>query len=140
MKIPWKHHWPDPPEDVAIDVMPASNGEYIPQDPTPAQIRIMALQNEKIEEVRRRFGMSRRQFVRTAAAYGIGVWAIDQVTGGRYGRFAWADGTKTTAACDLETLGLSWPTCPASSSWTPRATRWTRTGAGAPRTRASSSS
>jgi hypothetical protein len=105
MKIPWKHHWPDPPEDVAIDVMPASNGEYIPRDPTPAQLRIMALQNEKIEEVRRRFGMSRRQFVRTAAAYGIGVWAIDQVTGGRYGRFAWADGTKTTAACDLENPG-----------------------------------
>ena len=105
MKIPWKQHWPDPPEDVAIDVMPASNGEFIPPDPTPDQIRIMALQNEKIEEVRRRFGMSRRQFVRTAAAYSIGVWAIDQVTGGKYGRYAFADGTKTTAACDLENPG-----------------------------------
>ena len=105
MKIPWKHHWPDPPEDVAIDVMPASNGEFVPPDPTPSQIRIMALQNEKIEEVRRKFGMSRRDFVRTAAAYGVGVWAIDQVTGGRWGRYAWADGTKTTAACDLENPG-----------------------------------
>ena len=105
MKIPWKHHWQDPPEDVAIDVMPASNGEFIPKDPTPDQIRIMALQNEKIEDLRRKFGMSRRQFVRTAAAYSVGVWAIDQVTGGKYGRYAWADGTKTTKACDLENPG-----------------------------------
>lgn len=104
-RIPWKEQWPDPPEDVAIDVLPASNGEYIPKDPSPQQLKIMALQNEKIEEERRRFGMSRRDFVRTAAAYGIGVWAIDQVTGGRWGRFAWADGTKTTAACDLENPG-----------------------------------
>jgi len=105
MSFLWKRHWPDPPEDVAIDVLPASNGEYVPKDPSPAQLRIMALQNEKIEETRRRFGMNRRQFVRTAAAYSIGVWAIDQVTGGKWGRFAFADGTKTTAACDLENPG-----------------------------------
>ncbi|MGH8997962.1 MAG: hypothetical protein ACRDY7_01065 [Acidimicrobiia bacterium] len=101
----YKDYWPDPSEAPAFDVMPASNGEYIPKDPTPAQHRIMALQNEKIEETRRKFGMSRRQFVRTAAAYSIGVWAIDQVTGGPWGRFAWADGTPTTAACDLENPG-----------------------------------
>ena len=105
MPFTWKQHWPDPPEDVAIDVLPASNGEYVPKDPSPAQLRIMALQDEKIEETRRKFGMSRRQFVRTAAAYSIGVWAIDQVTGGKWGRFAFADGTKTTAACDLENPG-----------------------------------
>ncbi len=105
MRNLWKDHMGDASEDVAIDVLPASNGEYVPKDPTPAQLKIMALQNEKIEEVRRKFGMNRRQFVRTAAAYGIGVWAIDQVTGGKWGRFAWADGTKTTAACDLENPG-----------------------------------
>ncbi len=101
----WRPYWPDMPEDVAIDVMPASNGEYMPKPPTPEQQAIMALQDEKVEEVRRKFGMSRRDFVRTAGAFAIGVWAIDQVTGGRWGRYAWADGTKTTAACDLENPG-----------------------------------
>src|ERR671928_359568 len=94
----YKKHHPDPSETPPIDVMPASNGEFMPPDPTPAQRKIMALQNEKIEEMRRKFGMSRRQFVRTAAAYSIGVWAIDQVTGGKWGRFPFAHGTKTTAA------------------------------------------
>jgi hypothetical protein len=101
----WKRYWPDPPEDVAIDVLPATTGEYLPKDPSPAQLKIMAVQNERIEDVRRRFGMSRRDFVRTAAAYSIGVWAIDTVTGGRWGRYAWADGTATTDACDLENPG-----------------------------------
>ena len=105
MRNLWKDHMGDPSEDVAIDVLPASNGEYVPQDPTPEQLKIMALQNEKIEELRRKFGMSRRQFVRTAAAYAVGVWAINEVTASRWGSFAFADGTKTTAACDLENPG-----------------------------------
>ena len=61
----YKHHFPDPSEAPAIDVLPASNGEFVPEDPSPAQLKIMALQNEKIEETRRKFGISRRQFVRT---------------------------------------------------------------------------
>ena len=105
----WKRilnrEWPEANDGVGIDVMPCSNGEYIPKPPTEQQKAIMALQNEKIEEVRRRFNMSRRDFVRTAAAYGIGVWAIDAVTAGRWGRFAWADGTKTPDMCDLENPG-----------------------------------
>jgi uncharacterized protein len=101
----WKDHMRDPSEVAPIDVMPASNGEYVPPDPTPAQRKIMQLQNEKIEQVRRKFGMSRRQFVRTAAAYSIGVWAIDQVTGGKWGNYAFAQNTKTTKACDLENPG-----------------------------------
>jgi predicted TIM-barrel fold metal-dependent hydrolase len=101
----YKSYYPDPSEAPAIDVMPASNGEYVPPDPTPAQRKIMALQNEKIEEVRRKFGMSRRQFVRTAAAFSVGVWAIDQVTGGKWGSYAFAQNTKTTKACDLENPG-----------------------------------
>ncbi|MDQ1504163.1 MAG: hypothetical protein QOD57_1890, partial [Actinomycetota bacterium] len=94
----YKSYYPDPSETPAIDIMPASNGEYVPPDPTPAQRKIMALQDEKIEEVRRKFGMSRRQFVRTAAAYSVGVWAIDQVTGGKWGGYAFAQNTKTTKA------------------------------------------
>jgi hypothetical protein len=105
MSQSWKHYLPDPSEDPAIDVLPASNGEYVPQNPSPAQRRIMALQDEKIEALRRRFGMSRRQFVRTAAAYAVGVWAIDQVTGGPWGRYAFAQNTETTKACDLENPG-----------------------------------
>jgi uncharacterized protein len=105
----YKHHFPDPSEAPAIDVLPASNGEFVPEDPSPAQLKIMALQNEKIEEVRRRFGMNRRDFVRTAAAFSVGVWAIDQVTGGKWGNFAfdeaYAQNTKTTKACDLENPG-----------------------------------
>jgi predicted TIM-barrel fold metal-dependent hydrolase len=102
----YKKYYPDPSETAPIDIMPASNGEFIPPEPTPAQRKIMALQNEKIEETRRKFGMSRRQFVRTAAAYGIGVWAIDQVTGGKWGNYAFAQNTKTTKACDLENPGV----------------------------------
>src|ERR687887_956361 len=94
----YKRYHPDPSEAPPIDIMPASNGEFVPPDPTPAQRKIMALQNEKIEEVRRKFGMSRRQFVRTAAAYSIGVWAINQVTGGRWGPLAFPHGAKKTAA------------------------------------------
>ncbi|MPZ64646.1 MAG: hypothetical protein GEU83_03715 [Pseudonocardiaceae bacterium] len=103
-RIPRKNEL-DPPEDPAIDVLPASNGEYVPKPPSRRQRAIMALQDQKIEEQRHKFGLSRRDFVRTAAAMGIGVWAVDQVTGGLWGRYSWADGTATTDACDLENPG-----------------------------------
>jgi uncharacterized protein len=103
----WKAGWPDIPEDAPFDVLPASNGEYIPKDPSPNQLKIMALQDEKIEEVRRKFGMPRRDFVRTAAAMAVGVWAIDTVTGGRWGRYAFANTPSTSPqACDLENPGV----------------------------------
>jgi hypothetical protein len=101
----YRRYWRDPSEEPAIDVLPASNGEYVPKAASSAQRQIMALQNEKIEETRRKFGLSRRDFVRTAAAYSIGVWAIDRVTGGTWGRYAFAQNTKTTKACDLENPG-----------------------------------
>src|SRR4029077_3311740 len=104
----WKRHWPEIPEVAPIDVMPASNGEFIPKEPSQNQLRIMALQNSKIEELRRRFGMSRRDFVRTAAAFSVGVWAVDQVTGGRWGRFSFnptAAPIGPSDACDLENPG-----------------------------------
>src|SRR4051794_25198798 len=101
----YKKHYPDPSEAPPIDIMPASNGEFIPPEATPAQRKIMALQNEKIEEVRRKFGMSRRNFVRTAAAYSIGVWAVNEVTGGKFGSYAFAQNTETPKACDLENPG-----------------------------------
>ncbi|MGQ0467434.1 MAG: hypothetical protein ACT4QG_19225 [Sporichthyaceae bacterium] len=106
MQLPWKQHWPDIPEDVAIDVMPTSNGEYVPKPPTRQQLQIMALQDQEIEAQRRRFGMDRRSFVRTAAAYAIGIWAINAVTAGRWGSYAFAADTPGAGRCpELENPG-----------------------------------
>ena len=92
-------------EDLPIDVMPASNGEFVPLAPTDEQRMIMQLADEETEKARRRFGMSRRDFVRSAAAYGIGLWAINQIMPTVFGSYkVGAHNTETTAACDLE-----WP-------------------------------
>lgn len=90
-------------ENLPIDVLPASNGEFIPPPPSPDELRIMAIANDETERLRRKFGMSRRQFVRTAAAYGIGLAAINQVRDLTWGHYkARAHNTETTNACDLE--------------------------------------
>jgi hypothetical protein len=91
--------------DLPVDVYPCSNGEFAPELATPEQHAIMALADSETEKQRRRFNMSRRDFVRSSAAMAIGIWAVDAVTGGEYGRYnAWAEHDKTSAACDLE-----WP-------------------------------
>lgn len=97
----WKRTWPDLSENLPLDVLPYSNGEFIPPPPTENQKRIMALANAESERLRRKMGMSRRQFVRTAAAYTVGLWAINQINV-RFGNPAHADDTETTDACDLE--------------------------------------
>jgi predicted TIM-barrel fold metal-dependent hydrolase len=97
----WKRSWPELSENLPLDVTPYSNGEFIPPPPTENQKRIMALANEESERLRRKMGMSRRQFVRTAAAYTVGLWAINQINV-RFGNPAHADDTETTDACDLE--------------------------------------
>ena len=51
--------------------------------------------NVETERLRRRFGMSRRGFVRTAAAMAVGFWAIDTVSRPRLGNYGWADNTAT---------------------------------------------
>ena len=89
-------------ERMPVDVMPASNGEFIPEEPTEAQRRIMRMQNQQAEVLRRRLGMTRRQFVRSAAAMGVGYYAINQVMGTRWGSYkTWAN-PPGTGACDLE--------------------------------------
>ncbi len=88
-------------EALPVDVMPCSNMEYFPPAATPEQIAITRLANRETERMRRKFGMNRRSFVRTAAATTIGFWAIDAVRLGRYGNYGWADDTATTDACDL---------------------------------------
>jgi predicted TIM-barrel fold metal-dependent hydrolase len=90
-------------EGLPVDVLPCSNGEFLPEDPTPDQLAIMALANQETERARRQFNMSRREFVRTAAAFSIGVWAINQITGTTWGGYnAFGHNTLTNAACDLE--------------------------------------
>ena len=90
-------------QDLPIDVLPASNGEFIPRAPSASDHLIMDIANDNTERLRRKFGMSRRQFVRTAAAYGVGIAAINQVRDTTWGYYkAQAHNTKTTAACDLE--------------------------------------
>jgi predicted TIM-barrel fold metal-dependent hydrolase len=88
-----------------FDILPASNGEFVPPPATARERTIMRFQDEEAERVRRKLGLSRREFVRTAAAYAVGLWAIDQLSPGRFGRYAWAAGGRTPAACDLEFPG-----------------------------------
>ena len=99
---PQRHSWREMPEELPVDVMPASNEEYFPPPPTREQVGIMRLANEETERMRRKFGMSRAEFVRTAAAISVGFWAIDKVRPGIFGNYGWAHNTATTHACDLE--------------------------------------
>jgi uncharacterized protein len=101
----WKRDWRELSGRLPVDVYPASNGEFLPEDVTPEQRMVMAVAEEETERQRRRFRMPRRDFVRSAAAYSIGLWAIDQVMGTTWGSYdVRADNTRTNAACDLE-----WP-------------------------------
>jgi predicted TIM-barrel fold metal-dependent hydrolase len=97
---PQRHSWPGFPEDLPVDVMPCSNEEYFPLPPSREQMAIMRLADAETEKMRRRFGMSRAQFVRTAAATAIGFWAIDFVRKGTYGNYGWAQSTGFDG-CDL---------------------------------------
>jgi hypothetical protein len=103
----WRRSWADQSEDLPVDVLPCSNGEYVPRDATAEQQAIMRLADAESERWRRRLGMSRRQFVRTAAATAIGFWAIDTIGNTRFGNYGFAHNTETTDACDLEWAGSS---------------------------------
>jgi hypothetical protein len=99
---PARFSWPEMSRDLPVDVLPCSNEEYFPPPPSQAQLAIMRLANRETERMRRRFGMSRRQFVRTAAATAIGFWAIDMVRMGRLGSYGFAQSSGGPDACDLE--------------------------------------
>lgn len=102
----WKRQWRAlAGEELPKDVLPCSNGEFEPGDPTRDQRAVMELQNREVERMRGRFDMSRRDFVRSAAAFTIGIWAIGQVMPGRFGRYAFAE-TRTDSCDDLD---LEWP-------------------------------
>lgn len=103
MRANWRRDWEEhASQELPVDVLPASNGEYVPPPPTAEQLAIMDLADRESDRWRRRLGMDRRTFVRSAAAMAVGFWAIDAVGGGRFGRYARANNTATTDACDLE--------------------------------------
>ncbi len=103
---PARHSWPDMPEGLPVDILPASNEEYFPPPPSSAHLAIMRLADAETERWRHKMGMTRAQFVRTAAAMAIGFWAIDLIRPGIFGSYgALAHNTATTDACDLEWAG-----------------------------------
>src|SRR5687768_13058734 len=92
-------------ERVTYDIMPASNGEFFPPPVTEQKLAIMDMQDAEAERTSRRLGMSRREFVRSAAGFAVGLTAINTVmrpTMGAYAAEPWNG--PGTAACDLE-----WP-------------------------------
>jgi uncharacterized protein len=99
---PARFGWDEMAEDLPVDVLPCSNEEYLPPPPSDAQLAIVRLANAETERMRSRFGMTRAQFVRTAAATAIGFWAIDVVRMGRFGSYGFAQSTGRPDACDLE--------------------------------------
>ena len=106
--IRWSRSWPDQWEGLPVDVLPSSNGEYIPPPPSQEQLLIMHLQDREVERYRRKFNMSRRRFVRTSMAMSIGFWAIDAVMPGKWGNYASAASngwSSTMDACDLAYAG-----------------------------------
>jgi uncharacterized protein len=99
--IRWSRSWPKQHEGLPVDVLPASNEEYFPPPPSREQMAIMSLANAETERLRRKFNMTRAQFVRTAAATAIGFWAIDTVRMGKFGNYGFAQVARPDA-CDLE--------------------------------------
>jgi predicted TIM-barrel fold metal-dependent hydrolase len=99
---PYRYSWPELSEDLPVDVLPCSNEEYFPPPPTGRQLAIMELASAESDRLRRKFNMTRAQFVRTAAAMSVGFWAIDMMSPGLFGNYGWAHNTETTDACDLE--------------------------------------
>jgi hypothetical protein len=102
---PQRHSWPEMSEDLPVDVLPCSNEEYFPPPPSKEQLAIMSIADAEVERQRRRFALSRRQFVRTAAATTIGFWAIDVVRMGKFGNYGHAVSAGRPDACDLEWAG-----------------------------------
>lgn len=102
---PQRHSWPDMPEDLPVDILPASNEEYFPPRPSREQLMIMRLADRETERWRRKMGMSRAEFVRTAAAMVIGFWAIDLVRPGIFGTYGAVASAEPIDACDLEYAG-----------------------------------
>ena len=88
----WKRSWPELNENLPVDVMPNSNGEFIPLKPTKEQRAIMDLARKESDRWASKMGMSRRHFLRTTAGMAVGFWAINQIRGSQFGHYAYALG------------------------------------------------
>jgi len=88
----WKRSWPELNENLPVDVMPNSNGEFIPLKPTKEQRAIMDLARKESDRWAQKMGMSRRHFLRTTAGMAVGFWAINQIRGSQFGHYAYALG------------------------------------------------
>jgi predicted TIM-barrel fold metal-dependent hydrolase len=102
--IRWRRSWPELAERLPVDVMPRSNGEFIPPQATAQQRRIMEIQRAEAERWAQKMGVSRRSFLRTAAGFTVGFWAINQVRGSKFGHYALAHGD-SKACTDLKDPG-----------------------------------
>ena len=71
------------PDRLPIDVQPASNGEFVPRDPTREEKAIMRVAMEECDRQARHHGLSRRRFLQTGAAYAACLAAINHVMGVR---------------------------------------------------------
>ncbi len=69
--IPW----------LPFPLAPVSNGEWSPPPPTPQQQQVIRLVNEEAETRAKKLGMSRRDFLRTAAGTATAYMVMNQVYG-----------------------------------------------------------
>jgi len=71
----------DPKATTPFPLYPVSNGEWMPKGPTKKQLATMKLVAEETEKQARRHGMSRAQFLRTAAGTATAFWVMNHVHG-----------------------------------------------------------
>jgi len=71
----------DPKATIPFPLAPVSNGEWMPKGPTPKQLATMKVVAEETEKQARRHGMSRAQFLRTAAGTATAFWVMNHVHG-----------------------------------------------------------
>ncbi len=93
------------PEDTAIlpfPTAPISNGEYAPRPPAPIQIAAAETIAEETAARARRHGLTRGEFLRSAAATATAFWVLNKI----HGLDAWGDNAvlpvKTTHCDDLD--------------------------------------
>jgi predicted TIM-barrel fold metal-dependent hydrolase len=94
----------EPSEALPLDVLPCSNCEFIPAEPTREQRAIMCVAEEECDKAARRLGLSRRRFLRTGAATAICLIAIDKVMGADAGGYVFGQTLPISRAgnCNLE--------------------------------------
>ena len=88
-KSPKDRYEEELPDALPINVLPASNEEFVPPPPTKEQLAIHDLAMKECERQARRHGVSRRRFLQTSAAYAVTMAAINHVRGTRNGAFAY---------------------------------------------------